>query len=165
MKIVKNRTPKLNRHGQINYIHRKEKRKTRNPQLQTSKCNTIQNKPKINLFTTLSAAPALSPGGDDRCDGCPPYPGELSGDRAASGGGAELITVPPDFVLTLGCLLKNSLGSRTLDTPKIATGFSSIIVCVTDARTIPVSMARDPLTREILRVKLPAPMSSVANVG
>lgn len=109
--------------------------------------------------------PVPAPGGDIRWDGGPPYPGELSGDKATSGGGAELISVPPGFVLPLGFLPKYSLGSKTLETPKIATGFSSKTVRVTDARTIPVSIARDPLTREMLRVKLPAPMSSVANVG
>lgn len=123
----------------------------------------IQHKHKISLCTMLLAAPMLDPGGDVRRDAGPSYPGELSGDGAASGGGAELIKAPPGFVRTLEP--KNSLGSRTLETPKIATGFSSKTVCVTDARTIPVSIARDLFTREMLRVKVPAPMSSVANVG
>ncbi|KAK4779773.1 hypothetical protein SAY87_015879 [Trapa incisa] len=88
---------------------------------------------------------------------------DLSGDMAAvSGGGAELITVPPDFVLAVECLPKNPLSSKTFEIPKNATRSSSTTVRVTEARTIPVSMARDPLTREILRTKLQTHMTSLA---
>lgn len=60
---------------------------------------------------------------------------------------------------------KISLGSSTLDTPNTATGFWSNTVRVTVACTIPVSMATEPLTLDMLSVYLPAPESSVASVG
>ena len=58
-----------------------------------------------------------------------------------------------------------SLGSRTLETAKIATGFWLNTVQVMDACTTPVSIATEPLKRVILSVELPASLRSVASVG
>ena len=105
------------------------------------------------------------PGGDDRCEGGPSSPGEFSGEREISGGVAPGITGVPGLEFTVGFFPKISLGNSTWETPKIATGFWSNTVWVTDAWTIPVLIDTEPFTLEMLSVNLPAPMSSVANVG